>query len=89
MERLVHEERMLAWLWRLDDWRGQQHAVGDETLLELQQLAHEVKIWRDDRSRHLHQLVSLQQRQRLVAHHIGNGNGSRSRDAGLTMQQHG
>lgn len=80
------EERRLTrwhhWRWR---WRIQL-SVGDQVLLQLQQLAHEVEVRRDDRAGQFHHLVCFQQRDGLVPHDVGDGNRCAATDTGLTVQ---
>lgn len=68
---------------RVDDIAGRP-----QTLLELQQLTHEVQIRTDDWTRALHQLIRLHHRQALVSHYVGDCNRRAARHAGLTMYQH-
>lgn len=68
---------------RVDDIAGRP-----QTLLEFQQLTHEVQIRTDDWTRALHQLVRLHHRQALVSHYVGDCNRRAARHAGLTMYQH-
>lgn len=83
------EERRLT---RGHHWRGRrwfQLSVGDQILLQLQQLAHEVEVRRDDGAGQFHHLVRFQQGHGLVPHDVGYGNGGTAADAGLTVEQHG
>lgn len=67
---------------------GRQDSALAQILLQLQQLAHEVQIGRDDRPGHFHQLVGLQQGERLVPHDVGDGNGGAPRNPRVAVQQH-
>lgn len=68
---------------------GTADAAGrPQTLFQLQQLAHEVQVRADDRTRVLHQFVRLHHRQAFVSHYVGDGDRRAARYAGLTMHQH-
>lgn len=87
---VVDEEE--RWLTRGDNRRRRrrfQLAVRNQRLLELQQLAHEVKVRRNDWPGQFHHLVRFQQRHGLVPHDVGYRDRSAAADSGLTVQQHG
>jgi len=78
--------------------RGRSHvAVGGsgvtcgslKALLELEQLAHEVQIGRNDGTPLLDHRVGLDQSERRVTHQVGDGDGRRSRNSRVAMDQHG
>lgn len=58
-----------------------------ESLLELQQLSHEVEVRADDGTRVLHQLVSLHHRQAHVSHYVGDCYRRAARYARLTVHE--
>lgn len=85
----VHERRRrLERLGR--DGRRRRERVGQrQSLLELEQLAHEVQVRRDDGTALLHQSVRLDEAQLRVAHQVSDGNRRRPRDARVTVHEHG
>ena len=78
--------------------RGRSHVAVDgrrvtcgslKALLELEQLAHEVQIGRNDGTPLLDHRVRLDQSERRVTHQVGDGDGRRSRNSRVAMDQHG
>lgn len=70
-------------LWCEDSWR---YSVV-EVLLELQQLTHEVKVWRDDGPPGFDKLVGVCHGHPGVLHQIGDHDGGGSRHACLAVDQ--
>ena len=60
-----------------------------QSLLELEQLAHEVQVRRDDGSALLDEGVGFDEAELRVAHQIRDGDGGRARDARVAVDQHG
>ena len=66
--------------------RGGSHTAGrPQTLLELQQLPHEVQVRADDWPRVLHKFVRLHHRQALVPHYVRDRDRRAARHSCLTV----
>lgn len=59
-----------------------------KALLQLQQLSHEVQVWRYDWTGRLDHFVRIHHGQLSVAHDVRYGHGRRPRYTGLTVNQH-
>lgn len=61
---------------------------GEDLRLELQQLAHEAEVGRDDAAAPAHKLKGFIQTHALPLHQVGKADGCRAGDACLTVDQH-
>lgn len=68
--------------------RRRRRRRGEHLRLELQQLAHEAEVGRDDAAPLLDELERLLQPHALLHHQVGQADGGRPRDAGLAVNQH-
>lgn len=59
-----------------------------DLVLELQQLAHEAEVWRDDGAPLPHSVKRLLQAQTLRLHQVRHADGGRARDTRLAVHQH-
>lgn len=62
-------------------------AVEAQRPLKVQELAHEVEVWRDVGLFPLDEVVGVVERQVELLHQVGHGDGHRAADAGQTVHQ--
>lgn len=82
--------RHIRWLFCIGVGGGRANGMigsSSESLFEFQQLTHKIEIGRDDGTALLDHRVSLDQTQLGVTHQVSDGDGWRTRNARVTMDQ--